>query len=67
MSKPNVEKITNRLVSAKEMLLKKRLEIPSEEKKSNIELRRLKKIVRRVANKKRRALPVASTKQGNEA
>lgn len=67
VSKSNVEKITKRLVVSKEMLQKKRLEVSPQEKKSNPELRRLKKIVRRVANKRRRALPVAPANSGKEA
>ena len=62
-----VEKVVKRLSLTKEMLQKKRLEVPAGEKKANPELRRLKKIVRRMANQKRRVSPAPSTGSVKEA
>lgn len=67
MSKPNVEKISKRLSVSKEMLQKKRSEVPLAERKADPELRRLKKIVRRVANRKRRVAPPLSASPTKES
>ncbi len=67
MADSKVENMAKRLALTKEMLQKKKSETPSENRKADRELRRLKKIVRRVANKKRRlAGPVegTTTKEG---
>lgn len=54
MSESKVENLEKRLTLTKEMLQKKKGEVSLETRKADGELRRLKKIVRRVANKKRR-------------
>lgn len=53
MSEEKLETLGKRLSLTKDMLRKKRTEVPTEARKADSELRRLKKIVRRVANKKR--------------
>jgi hypothetical protein len=66
MSEKKIESLAKRLTLTKEMLQKKKVEVPSENRKADSELRRLKRIVRRVANKKRRLSPPAkgaSTKE----
>jgi hypothetical protein len=67
MSDAKVEKLTNRLTLAKELLIKNRAEVPAEEKKSNPEIRRLKKIVRRVSGKRRRIVSPAKKTSGKES
>jgi predicted nucleic acid-binding Zn-ribbon protein len=67
MSDTTVEKLTKRLTLTKEMLSKKKTEVPAEEKKSNPELRRLKKIVRRVSSKRRRIVAPAKAGSGKES
>jgi len=67
MPEVNVERLAKRLTLTKEMLQKKRLEVPSEEKKTNPELRRLKKIVRRVSIKKRRIVAPAVAGSSKES
>ena len=54
MSESKIENLEKRLTLTKEMLQKKKGEVSLETRKADGELRRLKKIVRRVANKKRR-------------
>ena len=54
MSESKIENLEKRLTLTKEMLQKKKGEVSSETRKADGEVRRLKKIVRRVANKKRR-------------
>ena len=54
MSESKVENLEKRLTFTKEMLQKKKGEVSIETRKADGEIRRLKKIVRRVANKKRR-------------
>jgi hypothetical protein len=67
MSEAKIEKLGKRLTLTKEMLQKKKSEVSSENRKADSELRRLKRIVRRVANKRRRLSPPAEGASSKES
>jgi hypothetical protein len=54
MTKAVSEKLEKRMSVTKELLKKRKSEVPAEARKADPELRRLKKIVRRTAGKKKR-------------
>ncbi|MCL5286233.1 MAG: hypothetical protein M1313_10935 [Nitrospirae bacterium] len=67
MSESRMEGLAKRLTVTKELIQKRKADVAIEERKSDSELRRLKKIVRRVANKKRRLTPAAEGASAKES